>query len=354
MYNIDQIRNKVICGDSKTILKDFPSNSVDLVVTSPPYFNLRNYQHNDQIGSEKDPEHYIHNLKFVFANCKRVLKKTGSIWVNIADSYGSNKSLLGIPEDFVSMMVKDLGLIRRNTIIWYKRSCMPSSTKDRFTIDFEYMYFFVKDPDSYYFETQYEPYAESTMLEIQKAYKGTAKKDYKGNGVQDPSDVKRRIIESFEKRKFGGNKYPNNQDSVTNRTYSGNSYKIKINHTRNENAKSLKEEERGLANNTLHTKDYYELDLAGRIKRCVWDINSANSKESHFATYPEELIEIPIKACCPKDGLVLDPFLGSGTTAIKAQKLRCSYVGIELNPQYVSIAKRRLNNMITSYIARDN
>jgi site-specific DNA-methyltransferase (adenine-specific) len=355
LYN--DIKNKIFCGNSLEVLKEFPSNSIDLVVTSPPYYNLRNYQHKDQIGSERTPDQYINNLISIFRECKRVLKKTGSIWVNIADSYLPNKSLIGVPERFVIAMQDELGLIRRNNIIWYKRSCMPSSTKDRFTIDFEYFYFFVKDPDSYYFETQYEPYAESTLLEIQKAYKGKGTKDYKGNGVQDPSEIKRRIIESFEKRKFGGSKetgkYASNQDSVTNATYSGNPYKIKINHTRSENSKSLQEAEKGMHNNTLHKQNYYELDLQGRIKRCVWDINTGNSKEHHFATYPEELIETPIKACTKTGDLVLDPFLGSGTTAIKSQKLGRNYVGIELNPKYVSIAKTRLNNMISSYLLRE-
>lgn len=402
-----EIKNKIFCGNSKEVLRDFPSNSVDLVVTSPPYYNLRNYQHKDQIGSEQTPKQYITNLINIFRECKRVLKNTGAIWVNIADSYSDiNKSLIGIPERFVIAMQDELGLIRRNTIIWYKRSCMPSSSIDRFTIDFEYFYFFVKSSDTllwkhyntnewtsikpivnfndptkeniewewyespitkkkykrslwksydYFFETQYEPYSESTLLEIQKAYKGKGTKDYKGNGVQDPSEIKRRMIEAYNSKQipFGGTKYPTNQDSVTNNTYSGNPYKIRINHTRSENSKSLQEAERGLNNNTLHKQNYYELDLEGRIKRCVWDITTANSKDHHFATYPEELIDTPIKACTRKGDLVLDPFLGSGTTAIKSQKLGRNYVGIELNPKYVSIAKSRLNNMISSYISRE-
>ena len=314
------IKNKVILGNSKEVLQTIPSNSVDLVVTSPPYFNLRNYQHSEQIGSEAKAEEYISNLWVIFAECKRVLKKTGSIWVNIADSYDKNKSLFAIPERLVLMMQDTLRLYRRNTIIWHKPSCMPSSAKDRFTIDFEYFYWFVKDPDSYYFETQYEP-MKTFYSDKELNYKGKSIKDYTSNSVQDPSDTKRRVLEGYKNRRFGGNKYPNNQDSVTNRTYSGNEW---------------------IPNEALE-----------RIKRTVWSLNTPNTTVEHYATYPEELIHIPIVACTRKGDLVLDPFLGSGTTAIKAQKLERSYCGIELNPKYVSIAKKRLMYMISSYIPRE-
>jgi len=323
-YSLDEIKNKVLCGNSKEVLKEFPSNSIDLVVTSPPYFNLRNYQHSDQVGSEAKRDDYIGNLWVIFAECKRALKKTGSIWVNIADSYGKDKGLMGIPERFVIMMEDALGLIRRNTIIWHKPSCMPSSAKNRFTIDFEYLYWFVKDPDSYYFETQYEPMKTDMSKELNwLKYNHKSTKDFASNGVQTPIDIKTRMLEKYKERaiKFGGTKYPNSQDSVTNSTYSG--------------------------------KEWIPNENLERIKRTVWSINTANSTESHFATYPEELIHIPIVSCTRKNDLVLDPFLGSGTTAIKAQKLERNYVGIELNKDYVRIAKRRLNNMITSYLSRD-
>jgi DNA modification methylase len=311
----EDIKNKVFCGDSLDVLSNFPDNVIDLVVCSPPYFNLRNYKHDKQIGTERTPKEYINNLINIFRECKRVLKKTGSIWVNISDSHDDNKSLIGIPERFVVAMQDELNLIRRNSIIWYKPSCMPSSVKDRFTIDFEYVYFFTKAPQ-YYFKTQYEPM--KTVIK-EKEYKGQAVKDYAANGVQNPSDIKRRMIEKYStKIKFGGNKFP---DEV-GKTYSG--------------------------------KEWIPNENLERIKRCVWAINTGNSKDNHYATYPEELIEIPIKACSKKskDSIVLDPFAGSGTTLIKAQKLQRSYCGIELNPEYVELINRRLNNMITSYLSK--
>lgn len=358
----NDIQDKVFLGNSKDVLKEIPNESVDLVVTSPPYFNLRNYQHKDQIGNEETPQKYIQSLIEIFRECKRVLKPTGSIWVNISDTYASGggvstdqgfirnkkdydntktapkidetfkgklrstmgKSLLGIPERFVIAMQDELNLIRRNTIIWYKPSCMPSSVKDRFTIDFEYFYFFTKNKE-YYFETQYEPYKslgqpDGIDRKIKgEVYTGKGQKDYESNNVQNIGDVKRRILESYKKKqiKYGSNKYTNNQDSVQNTTYSGN---------------------------------IWDPNSEGRIKRCVWSINTTNSFEKHFATFPEKLIETPIKACCPNhSGIVLDPFTGSGTTLIKARKMGRKFLGIEINEDYYKIINRRLNGMLESY-----
>lgn len=418
--------NRIYEGNSENVLKTFDDESVDLVVTSPPYYGLRDYKMGEQIGMENTPQEYIQNLVKVFAECKRVLKKEGSLWVNIGDSYASSggrgnehsfvrkrgittglkeqdnspkaklrstmgKSLIGIPERFVIAMTDELGLIRRNTIIWHKSNCMPSSATDRFTIDFEYFYFFTKSP-RYFFETQYEPFAEVTLKEIQKAYTGKGIKDYDGNGVQNPSEVKRRIIERYQNNRFGGNKYPNNVD---NRTYSGNGYNINIDQ--------------------------------GRIKRTVWKINPVPFPEAHFAVFPEKLVETPIKACCPSQicvkcgrprtsiykkreysstdnivpyggknmddmgisnhnsresqkslkamreltgvhepsfmpkyvgmsdcgcgagfhpGTVLDPFMGSGTVAVVAKKQFKGFVGVELNRDYIKIANKRLGRML--------
>lgn len=219
----------------------------------------------------------------VFNECKRVLKKTGSLWVNIGDTY-SAKSLIGIPERLCIAMT-DAGFIRRNTIIWHKPNCMPSSAKDRFTIDFEYFYFFTKS-QRYYFDTQYEPH-------------------------KNPQDDIRRLLKNKS--------YTNNK--VNNRYFG----------TSQLNCKKTKEE-------------LEEQFSKGRLKRCVWTIATTPLKEAHFATFPEKLIETPIKACCPPDGIVLDPFAGAGTTLLVAKKLGRRFIGIELNEDYVKIANKRLQS----------
>lgn len=296
--------NHVYCGESLSILKTFPSESIDCIITSPPYFNIRDYKHLQQIGREKTSQEYISNLMNVFNECKRVLKKTGSCWINIADSY-KDKSLIGIPEMFVLAMQFN-GWIRRNSIIWFKNNCMPSSIKDRFTIDFEYFYFFTKEK-RYYFETQYEPLSPHTLKEIEKKYTGKGIKDYEGNGVQNPSDVKRRII--YKLAPFGGKNFK----EYGNRTYSGNEYEI----TSTDNLK--------------------------RIKRCVWNINHQSFKGAHFAVFSSKLIETPILACSPEEGIILDPFAGSGTTALVSKKLKRNYIMIDINEEYCKMMEDRLS-----------
>lgn len=375
-------------GDALQVLKTFDNESIDCICTSPPYYGLRDYGIEGQLGREKRPQEYISNLMAIMNECKRVLKKTGSLWVNIGDSYASQgglskpehlakanvgstkagvqrgirhsthiknlgvgeKSLIGIPERFVIAMT-DSGWIRRNSIIWYKPNCMPSSAKDRFTVDFEYFYFFTKSP-KYYFETQHEPISQATI----RRYK---------NGNIPTDDTKYNKIKP---------------DTAVGNLRNGS--------------------------NPVH--------INGRIKRCVWSINTTPFPKAHFATFPQKLIETPIKACCPDEicnkcnkprvktyvqngyihvenrheetnikwgknsqlklsptstfktgkikrfeenglsdcgcnagfhsGIVLDPFSGAGTTAVVAKKLGRNFVGIELNEEYISISEKRITN----------
>jgi len=183
--------NKIYQGNALDVQRRFPDKSVDMGITSPPYWGLRDYGTGEgQLGLEPTPELYIQHLCDIFDETWRVLKDSGSLWVNIADSYGGSgnaqghtkdtknlgyktsdmgatrghtigfmpKSLVGIPERFVLEMA-NRGWIRRNTIIWHKPNVMPTSAKDRFTADFEYIYFFTKKK-KYYFEQQFEPYTE--------------------------------------------------------------------------------------------------------------------------------------------------------------------------------------------------
>jgi site-specific DNA-methyltransferase (adenine-specific) len=175
-----------------------------------------------------------------------------------------HKSLCLIPERFAIAMT-ERGWILRNTIIWHKPSCMPSSIKDRFTVDFEKLFFFTKS-QKYFFNQQFEPH------------------------------------------KHGG---------VPGRVYPGEKREKPRNQKWNPNKN-------------------------GRNKRAVWSIAPQPLPIDHFATYPEKLVEIPIKAGCPKGGVVLDPFMGSGTSALVALKNNRKFIGIELNPKYVEIAMERI------------
>jgi DNA modification methylase len=303
-------------GHVLDVLKAMPDESVDMVMTSPPYWGLRNYDGEAQVwgdwqgslGLEPKYEMYIDHLIEIFAEAKRVLKKTGTVWVVIADSYaGPNrgrgtknwsekqtsntgtldigafipctdvpaKSLIGIPERFALAMTDRLGFIRRNTIIWHKPNPMPESVKDRFTDDFEYLYMFAKS-GKYYYEQQFDQIAESSVARFQQ-------------------DIE---------HQRGSDRVP------------------------------------GKTNGNMKAVGY----LDGRNKRCVWTIptTSAVVSGTHYASYPEKLCEIPILAGCPKDGIVLDPFSGTGTTQAVAKRLGYKSIGIELSEKYCKVIAERL------------
>lgn len=306
--------NNIYQGDALEVLKTFPSESIDMVITSPPYWNLRDYGIAEQLGREDTLEEYLEKLCKIFDEVKRVLKTEGSCWVNLGDAYGgtcdkqnykdpkykngrngqsislsknyTGKCLLQIPSRFAIMMTDELGFILRNEIIWHKPNCMPSSVKDRFTIDFEKLFFFTKNK-KYYFEQQKEPMVTAD--------------------INPPRGSKGVIGQSNSGRK--------KQDLVGRNDYTDFNSRY------------------------IPPKDYM------RNKRSIWSINTQPLKELHFATFPEELIEIPIKACCLENGVVLDIFMGSGTTAIVAKKLNRNWIGIELNPKYVEMAYKRIDKV---------
>jgi len=282
--------NKIINGDALSVLKKMKDNSINCVVTSPPYWGLRDYGVDGQLGLEKTFQEYINKLCNIFDEVKRVLKKDGTCWVNMGDTYGGGaggycphenevgasknqikrksigmeKSLCQIPSRFAIEMT-DRGWILRNELIWFKPNCTPSSASDRFTVDFEKIFFFVKNK-KYFFEQQFE----------------------KNLTVGDSCEDAGRIT-------YGGKR---------------------------------------------NTSVY--INSNGRNKRCVWKITTQPYKEAHFATFPEKLIEVPIKAGCPEEGIVLDPFSGAGTTGAVAKRLNRSFIGIELNSEYIKMANKRI------------
>lgn len=310
---INHFINKIICGDAYKVLKQIPSESIDCVVTSPPYFQLRDYGVKGQLGLESSYVEYIARLCNIFDEIKRVLKSDGTCWVNMGDTYFGDspvkkrsseqftwkghtgvrrsaraadgivrKCLAQIPSRFAIEMT-NRGWILRNELIWHKPNCMPQSVKDRFTVDFEKLFFFVKSR-KYYFEQQFE-------------------------AVQDEARLNRRLFNpnGSRKRKYGGQ------------------YISAINpHTAEASRQRMLEH--------------------GRNKRSVWRIATSRYLGNHFAVYPPELIETPIKAGCPMGGIVLDPFIGSGTTALVTRKLGRNFIGIDMNREYTKLAADRLKH----------
>lgn len=299
--------NKIYEGNCLKILKTFPDKFIDCCMTSPPYWALRDYGVDGQLGLEPTFQEYINNLCNIFDEVKRVLKKEGTCWVNMGDTYSGNKEgktdnkvcdylkntttnlhkrkgsivekcLCQIPSRFAIEMC-NRGWILRNRIIWHKPNAMPSSVKDRFSVDYEDIFFFVKSK-KYWFEQQFEPYTAPM-------------------------------------NRWGGDKL-------------------------NADGKSMWDDGTG---QTTYRDRNMRPNKKGRNKRSVWSIPTKPFKEVHFATYPEKLIEPMIKAGCPQNGIILDPFFGAGTTGVVAIKQDKKYIGIELNPEYIKISEERIKNI---------
>ena len=350
-------------------LQRLPSESINCCITSPPYYNLRDYGDNNQLGQENTIQEYLSNLLKIFDEVYRVLKVDGACWVNIGDVYSAKKSLECIPDLFKIEMIKR-GWICRNEIIWYKPNAMPCSVKDRFNNDYEKLFFFTKST-RYYFETQYEP--AKTVKTKNTRTRGNGKYE---NSQQEASVrqgmSKDRGSKLIEKRPY----LPNQKDfvdflrarvsknQIVNET---NLSKTKVDHWFRydiggfsfpsvedwNNIKYLVDDwseefskmDYALTEVVYETDDVNKNLHKGRLKRAVWSINTKGFKGCHYAPYPEELVEIPIKATCPKNGIVLDPFIGSGTTAVMALRLKRHYIGYELNSDYVNIAVNRIKEI---------
>lgn len=365
--------NKIFQGNSRKVLKTLPDNSVDCCITSPPYYGLRDYGTGAQIGLEESPHDYITKLTEVFSEVRRILKPQGTLWLNLGDSYsgagyhssqhknpGKNvwvnkedagsrfkkpteefkaKDLIGIPW-MAAFALRANGWYLRQDIIWHKPNPMPESVTDRCTKAHEYIFLLSKS-NKYYFD--YESIQEiATGFDERKdtMMKGSSK--YK-NAVVPGQEEQTMASRGHERWKFKGTVTFGNRNDELNGLYSGKKYNPKF--------KNLQED--GQRPNTIHIKrlggerdEVYPI----RNKRSVWTVNTKPYAESHFATFPERLIVDCIKAGCPENGIVLDPFMGAGTTALVARKLSRNYIGIELNEEYVKMANKRLERELGMFI----
>jgi len=269
--------------------------------------------------------------------------------------------LVMIPFRFAIEM-QNRGWILRNTIIWHKRNCMPSSVKDRFTVDFEYLFFFSKNK-KYYFEQQFEPHKNPKDVKYRKELRSgkeySVKQPYKNNvpysiqprnkdivefrNLPDLKELTKRLNEERKGIKLTIEEIETNLDSqAPHHWFSAESYPSVSDWNRLKDIGfKLPEFDEQMTDVFTRSseKSTYE---QGKNKRTVWTINPKPFKEAHFAVYPEELCEIPIRAGCPKGGIVLDPFFGAGTTGLVALKQNKKFIGIELNKEYIKIAEERL------------
>ena len=307
----------IYCGDSLDVLSGMADESVDCCITSPPYWGLRDYGVEGQLGLEKTPEEYVANMVQLFREVRRVLKKDGTLWLNLGDSYAGGgragkdgiqkwggiemsgerkygapqsvpiglkpKDLVGIPWRVAFALQAD-GWWLRQDIIWHKPNPMPESVRDRCTKSHEYIFMLTKSA-RYYFDS--DAIKEPANYDGRKdtVMKGSAKYQ---NGYF-PTDV--------------------NTQSIA----------LKGHERWKENADGIKV----------------------RNKRSVWTVTTKPYKGAHFATYPPDLI-LPCVKATRSDAVILDPFFGSGTTGLVALQNGRRYIGIDLNPDYCDIAAKRI------------
>ena len=449
---------KIYQGNCIDVLKDFPDESIDCVCTSPPYWGLRDYgtaeweggdenckhikrtqkqggeanrpskeltifqydkvckkcgaiRKDRQLGLEETPEEFVENLVKVFSEVKRVLKSTGTLWLNLGDSYFSapagnkngipkqnayggredaaksmfkasqvkgkkhnilkQKDLVGIPFRVAFALQAD-GWYLRQDIIWHKPNPMPESVQDRCTKSHEYIFLLTKSPKYFY---DIDAIREKAITIPQKVNKTLSTKTKYGSveneakhrqgmhkergesivstrpdlpeqdkfvdfirnksnakKLSEDSGVKLSKVEHWFRYDESGFSYPSIEDWDIVREYLDDW---------SEDFKGIDEM---MTKIELHN-DSVNNNPKGANKRSVWTITTKPYKEAHFATFPIELPTYCIKAGCPEGGVVLDPFMGSGTTGLAARNQQRNYVGIDLNPEYIEIAERRLQQL---------
>ncbi len=309
------LENNIIhVGDNLTNLKKLPDESVDLCVTSPPYYNLRDYKNKGQIGAEKTVNQFVESLCQVFDEIYRIMKPTGSCWVNIGDTYNA-KRLLQVPSRFEIAMC-DRGWHLRNEIIWSKPNPQPISSKDRLWTNHEKFFWFVKDVKKYYFNRDaiLVPQAEISIRRM-----------FSKNNIS-----KRKDANADEKEGFS------------------------LSSTNQDKHYARMREESGITKDF----DYEELIKSGkcpmRPEFSVWDVPSTTYKGAHFAVYPPDLIKKPILSCCPEDGIVVDPFMGSGTTGVVAKLNGRYYIGFELNSEYAVLSQERIKSATNQSVTQSS
>lgn len=331
-----------IQGDSLEVLKTFPAESIDCCITSPPYWQKRQYE-NGGLGLENTPQEYIDNLLAIISEIKRVLKKTGSFWLNIGDSY-HNKSLQGIPWRIALNMIDD-GWILRNDVIWHKMKGGLSPNNDRFGSVFENMFFFVKN-NRYFFDAD-----AIRSKPRQSIVKNGAVVSATGvSGVRYKRQIELSTSLSLEEKDNALSQL----EIVLERIKKGELSDFRMiirNEQRTTHSDSTKVSGRA---KELKEKGFYFLyyNPKGTIPSDVWDIlpEDTQKRKMHFAPYPEELCIIPIKATCPKGGIVLDPFGGTGTTMKVAYDLERKSIGIDLSNEYIELAKKRICQECQNYL----
>lgn len=326
----------LIRGDAKDVLASFPPESIDMVITSPPYYMKREYL-GGGIGLEDTYSEYIDDLVAICQQVYRVLKPTGSFWLNLGDSYQS-KNLLMIPQRVAIRLTDEVGFTLRNQVVWNKLKGAPDNAKDKMRTLWEPVFFFTKEPSGYYYDI------DAVRKKPRKAKSVEHGAVVSATGV---SGVRyRRKIELSTELSDEEKKNANAAlDDMLHLVEIGEvpDFRMVIRGaTRTTHGDSAKLSGRA---KELADKGFYFLKYSNKGAKIsdVWDIipEDTQGRRYHYAPYPEDLVKNPIALTCPPDGIVLDPFVGTGTTCKVARAMGRKSVGIDLAEEYLEIAAGR-------------
>lgn len=336
--------NKIIQGNCLDVIKQIPDRSINCVITSPPYWQLRDYGWSGQWGLEPTYQEYLEHLWSLMDEIKRVLRDDGTVWVNLGDTYGTksgsmgnggfypknpvasntvfeqsksiHKCLLLIPHRFAIGCI-DRGWIVRNDVIWAKRNGMPESCRDRFSKKHEYFFFMVKS-EKYYFDLDGVRDKQKEVSLKRYEYEFTGQEGGKSNNMKgDKKHLATTKIPKEQSEMFGSPRA--RQHRPATHEFASHNDKDAYN---------------PLGKNPGSVSDF-------------WDIPTQPSSEKHYATFNTKLIDKPIIAGCPEGGIILDPFAGTATTLFRAYDLGRKYIGIEGKPEYVKIGQERVEQVQT-------
>ena len=334
-------KNGLLTGNCEDILTEFPDKSIGCVITSPPYWQMRKYHTNgndtdSMIGEEKTPEEYVKRLARIFHQIKRILKSDGSVWLNLGDKY-HNKNLMGMPWR-VAIAMQENGWILRNDVIWHQMRGTQSA-KDRLRDVHEHVFHFVKSK-KYYYDT------DIIGIKPRKLPTINGKKVISATGVSGKK-YRRQIFESKELNEQERAAAIRALDQTLEKMREGELVDFRM---------TIRGEQRTFHSDNLEVsgrakelkiKGFYitTSNAKGHLPTDIWNIVPEDEwrKDVHYAVFPTKLLELPIKATSQVGSVILDPFMGTGSTLVAANQLNRQGLGIELSEEYVEIARNRLN-----------
>lgn len=331
----ESMRPLFLNGDALAILQEFPDDCIDCCLTSPPYWGHRKYTENG-IGLERDFHQYISNLASILREVKRVLRHAGSLWLNLGDSY-KNKHLLGIPWRVALELMDSQDWILRNSIIWNKVKGNPDNSRDKLRTVHENVFHFVKSPNYHYDVDAIRSKPKKT-----KVINGSVVSATGVSGVRYRRQIERSTaLNQCEKKEAY-----EALDYVLKEVSRGKLADFRmIIRGQQRTTHSDAEQVSGRAKE-IRDKGFYFLKYhpKGSKPGDVWDIIPEDSQQRtvHYAPFPEDLCKLPILATCPQDGIVLDPFSGTGTTSLVAFHFQRKSIGIDISESYIALAKERI------------